>query len=136
MSGSGKRKKEQGAWAEQIAADHLEANGWRVVDRNYDCVIGEIDIVCEGLGDQLVFVEVRSAGTDYLESPSLTVDRGKQSRIIRTARWYMADRDRQDAFVRFDVVAVEANHNGVVQVDWYEDAFRPEESGQKQRFLW
>lgn len=136
MAGNGKQKKEQGAWAEKIAADHLKVNGWQVVDRNYECAIGEVDIVCEREGDQLLFVEVRSAGTDYLASPSLTVDRRKQNRIIRTARWYMADKDRLDSYVRFDVVAVEVTHNGAVQVEWYEDAFRPEESGQKQKFLW
>jgi putative endonuclease len=90
---------------EQLAANHLEQRGYRIVARNWRRPEGELDLVvsAEGL---LVFVEVRSrTGTERGHALE-TVDARKRSRILRAARMYIDEERPQAAVFRFDVVGV------------------------------
>jgi putative endonuclease len=95
----------RGARGEQLAVEHLERHGYRILERNYRCRGGEIDVVAEEQG-VLCFVEVRSCASDAFGGPLSTVRTRKQQRIIRAARHYLTTRRCLDREVRFDVVGI------------------------------
>ena len=99
-----------GRYGEQVAVGHLEAAGLEVLDRNWRCREGELDIVARD-GDVLVFVEVKTRSSAAFGSPAEAVSRVKSARIRQLAlRWLMARREAgvETAWsaLRFDVVAV------------------------------
>ncbi len=90
---------------EGIACDHLQKNGYRILERNYRCKLGEIDII--GLdGDTVAFIEVKTRSSDRYGSPSEAVNRGKQGRIVKTALSYMQSKAFFDRMCRFDVIEI------------------------------
>ncbi|MBI4962257.1 MAG: YraN family protein [Desulfomonile tiedjei] len=97
--------RERGQKAEQIAVDHLLGQGYRVVERNFRCKLGEIDIIATQAGE-LVFVEVRSRKSALSLDPIHSVNRRKQQQIIKAAQFYLARRFRTPPLSRFDVVLV------------------------------
>jgi putative endonuclease len=117
-----------GSDAEQIAATYLERHGALLIERNFRCRLGEIDIIAAD-GECLAFVEVRYRGPGSFSSASPTVDRRKQSKLIRTASLYVAHRaNASNQVMRFDVVAIDAVEGGDYNIEWIRDAFRPVDS--------
>lgn len=112
-----------GAAGEAEVARHLEAQGYTVEARNWHCRTGELDLVVLK-DDLIVFVEVRSVTTDFLESPTLTVLSAKQARVARAADAYLRARGRWPDRVRFDVAGV-SWRDGSASIDYYENAFVP-----------
>lgn len=96
---------ELGRRGEALAVAVLEAQGFTIVERNFRCRAGEIDLVALD-GPTLVFVEVRSRRGDRLGTPFDSVDPRKQARVTRVARHFLAARGVGDRDVRFDVVGV------------------------------
>lgn len=111
-----------GQYGERVAARYLEAGGLRVVDRNWRCRAGEIDIVAEE-GATLVFCEVKTRrGLDY-GSPAEAVTRAKQERLrVLAMQWLTAHR-RPYCPVRFDVVSVVVGRTGAAAVEHVREAF-------------
>ena len=95
-----------GRWGEDLAVRHLHAQGLEVVDRNWRCRDGELDIVARD-GRCLVFVEVKArSGTGYGE-PAEAVSPRKARRIhALAAKWLAEHRPEGRWDVRFDVVSV------------------------------
>ncbi len=106
-----------GAEAAARAAAFLSRKGYRVVDRNWTCRGGEIDLVCED-GDTLVFVEVRARTDPRHGTPLETVRDDKRRRLVRAAELYIAEKQLWDRSCRFDVVALAGE-----LVEHVEDAF-------------
>ncbi|MBD3393709.1 MAG: YraN family protein [Chitinivibrionales bacterium] len=96
----------KGRGGEDRAVEHLLANGYRIVARNYECRDGEIDCVAEAGDGTLVFVEVKAARSDAGGDPFSWVTRPKQRTLARMARRYLADHDIVDRACRFDVIAI------------------------------
>jgi putative endonuclease len=107
----------RGAQAEQQALDYLLAQGLRLVERNFRCRGGEIDLIMRE-GEQLVFVEVRYRRSARYGGALASVDRRKQGRLITAALHYL-QRHRTAGATRFDVVALE----GETPVQWVRNAF-------------
>ena len=96
---------ELGAHGERIAAAFLTDAGLRVLDRNWRCRDGELDIVARE-GDALVFCEVKTRrGTGYGQ-PVEAVGRAKQRRLRTLAQRWLAAHDEHAPELRFDVVGV------------------------------
>jgi putative endonuclease len=95
-----------GRRGEQLAVDHLLRKGYRVLKRNFHTRRGEIDIIARQ-GDQIVFVEVKTARGKAYGSPRDWVDVRKQARVIHAAVVYLALQRIQDTDCRFDVIAIE-----------------------------
>ena len=95
-----------GGDGEARAARFLERLGWRVLDRNWRCSSGELDLVCAD-GDTVVFVEVKARGSRLFGAPEEAVTALKRSRLVRSARCYLRDRGLESRPARFDVVAIE-----------------------------
>lgn len=100
-----RRKIITGKTGEGIAAGFLTQNGYRILDVNYRCPIGEIDIVASEKGE-LVFVEVKTRKSNAMGYPEQAVGFAKQKKMSQLALWYLRDKKVGDAAVRFDVVAI------------------------------
>ena len=107
---------------EEAAARHLEALGWRIVDRRFRAAGYEIDLVAER-GGVLAFVEVKTRRAGALAPPVAAVDWRKQRRIAAAAHVAVARWGRTARAFRFDVAAVTWEAAGPV-VEHLEDAFR------------
>lgn len=105
-----------GAYGERVAARHLAAQGMVLVDRNWRCADGEVDLVLRD-GDELVFCEVKTrSGTAY-GHPLEAVDEAKTQRLVRiAASWMSATGVRADR-VRFDMVGVLRRRRGAAEVE-------------------
>jgi putative endonuclease len=96
----------RGAVAEEAAARLLAQRGFRLLERNFTCRGGEIDLVCAD-GPVLVFVEVRARSSTRHGSAAETISPEKRRRIIRAARVYLLARKLGDPPCRFDVVVMD-----------------------------
>jgi putative endonuclease len=108
---------ERGASAEAVATGMLVAAGYRIVERNFRCDIGELDIIARD-GDVLVFVEVRSRATDDHGHAAEMVDRNKQRRVTRVASYYLLSVDPDYDECRFDVVAITGTDVELIKDAW------------------
>jgi putative endonuclease len=98
-------KTELGAQGERIAADHLTAVGLRVLDRNWRCREGELDLVARE-GDAIVFCEVKTRRGSGFGYPVEAVTPAKQRRLRTLAQRWLAAHDEHAPDLRFDVVGV------------------------------
>ena len=98
---------EIGALGEQLAVDHLTALGLRVIDRNWRCRWGELDVVAADVAaGVVVFVEVKTRTTDQFGGVAQAVTPQKVRRLRRLAGLWLANHDGSWAQVRIDVVGV------------------------------
>lgn len=105
--------------AEMLAAAHLEKQGLRVVERNYRCRQGEIDLIMRE-GDTLVFVEVRLRTNTKFGGAAESITQQKQGKILQTARHYLAGQ-RKLPPCRFDAVLLGGLDGGTIE--WLKNAF-------------
>ena len=95
-----------GRYGEQLAAEHLAAAGMTVVERNWRCPTGELDLVLRDVDGTLVFCEVKTrAGTGF-GAPAEAVGRVKARRLRQLASRYLMEHPSGGAELRFDVVSV------------------------------
>lgn len=94
-----------GERGESLAEVHLKSLGYRILERNYRCGLGEIDRIAVH-GSTLVFLEVKARRTGEFGSPLEAVDRRKRRKLTRLARYYVAQKGLHDTPRRFDVVGV------------------------------
>jgi putative endonuclease len=106
-----------GDLAERQAATFLERKGFRILERNYACRGGEIDLVCDD-GGTLVFVEVRARASARFGGAAATVRSAKKAHITHAAEHYLIARKVGERACRFDVVAIEGE-----RIEHYQDAF-------------
>jgi putative endonuclease len=103
-------RKRLGEWGESLAAEQLAANGYEIVERNWRCKRGEIDLVAWA-GLQLVFVEVKTRRGRAMGNPEEAVTQRKAQRLIELATIYVAELGVEIDW-RIDLVAVELDEAG------------------------
>jgi putative endonuclease len=103
-----------GQLGEDLAADHLRHEGYEILERNYRCPEGEVDIVARD-GHRLAFVEVRARRSLAFGTPEESVTPRKQSRLSAVARAYIQEHNHSDVDWGIDVVAIELSPNGLVR---------------------
>jgi putative endonuclease len=96
-----------GAAGEDLAAQWYKSNGYRVIDRNWRCREGEIDLIVQGHG-VVAFCEVKTRSSQRFGSPFDAVDHHKQQRIRRVATLWLRESSVRSRRLRFDVVGVVA----------------------------
>lgn len=101
-----KNNRKIGTYYETAAAYYLEQSGYEIVEKNYRCKLGEIDLIARD-GEYLVFCEVKFRTTKTKGSPLEAVNRKKQQTIIRCAQWYLMEHQLQEIPCRFDVVGID-----------------------------
>ena len=108
---------------EEAVARWYIAAGYEVVDRNWRCREGELDLVV-ARGAVLAFCEVKTRRTTAFGSPAEAVTVTKQRRLRTLAiRWLAAHPERRARTLRFDVASVLAAHHAVPAIDVIEGAF-------------
>jgi len=117
-------KKDLGDWGEKTAAKLLSKKGYRVIERNFQCNRGEIDLVAVKK-KILVFVEVKTRRDGNFGTGVSAITRTKKTRIVAAARQYIALHRMQDVQARFDVVALDPDDSAKNEI--LEDVIRLDE---------
>jgi len=119
----GELSKKLGILGEDIAANHLAGLGYKVIDRNFRSLHGEVDIVAED-GETLVFIEVKNYSFRSYGSPYSAIVRSKKESIVHAARTYLYRNRVADKACRFDVMAIYWDVEGGRKIELIKDAFR------------
>jgi putative endonuclease len=112
-----------GARGERAATLYLLLRGYRILERNFLCPMGEIDIVALKKG-VIVFVEVRTRQEGALVDPIESINNMKLAHIMDAARYYLWVRGKGSHFCRFDIISVHVRGLFKDRIHHYIDAFR------------
>ena len=112
-----------GQKGEELAADHLEKAGFKILFRNWKWGKHEIDIIAENK-EYIVFVEVKTRNEDFQMHPITSVNRDKQKSVIRAADGYL-QKFKLDKESRFDIITLIRKKDDTFEIDHMEDAFYP-----------
>lgn len=106
-----------GHQAEETALEHLSEQGLELLERNFRCKMGEIDLIMRH-DDTLIFVEVRYRNDTTRGTGAESITRAKIRRIIKTAEYFLlVHPEYHDIDCRFDVVSLDDS------IDWIQNAF-------------
>lgn len=111
-----------GRRGEDLAVEYLQEQGLVVLDRNWRCRDGELDVVCTD-SSRLVVCEIKTRSSTRYGLPAEAVDARKAHRIRRLAQLWLAAHQVRWCEVRFDVLAVLAEPGRPVEVQHYRAAF-------------
>ena len=105
------RRKDTGILGEKLAGDFLGKRGYRILEANYRCPYGEVDLIAEH-NDYLVFVEVRTRRSQEFGTPEESITAAKKERLRTVAAHYQQTHDNLPQLWRIDVVAIELDGKG------------------------
>jgi putative endonuclease len=111
-----------GQKGEDLATDHLEKAGFKIIFRNWKWGKHEIDIIAEK-NNMIVFVEVKTRSDDFQMHPVSAITKDKQKSIIWAADGYL-QKFRIDKESRFDIITI-IKKTDSFEIDHIEDAFYP-----------
>jgi putative endonuclease len=112
-----------GRRGERVAEKYIKRRGYKIIERNYRCSFGELDLIAEDRG-VLVFVEVKARAADEFGVPQAAGTQAKQHKMAQLAQNYLAHKGLGDVDCRFDVVAVSMADGEVKEVELIKDAFQ------------
>jgi putative endonuclease len=108
-----------GAYGERVAARAVVERGMELLDRNWRCQLGEIDLVAlDRAADEVVVVEVKTRRSVTYGHPAEAVNRAKLARLRRLAGRWLSEHDVRAEGVRIDVVAVRPQPAGPAVVEY------------------
>ena len=107
-----------GVKGEKLALEYLKKQKYKIVEQNFRCSFGELDIVATD-GNYIVFVEVKSRKNDAFGLPRQAVDWRKQKVIVQCAKYWLSSNKKTGMPCRFDVVEILGD-----QITLLKDAFR------------
>jgi len=99
------KRQKVGKYGESTATEFLKQNGYTIIERNYRCKLGEIDIIAMDK-ETIVFIEVRVKKTSKFGHPKATITPKKMRKISLTALNYLKINNKLNNKARFDVVAI------------------------------
>ena len=111
----------RGKCAENLALKFLRKQGLALLERNFHCRYGELDLVLKQ-GDTLVFVEVRYRKNQDFGGALESIDRFKQAKLRRAAEFYLLQHKHTDTPCRFDILCL-AGSLSRPDYDWIQNAF-------------
>ncbi|UFS72724.1 YraN family protein [Geomonas sp. RF6] len=121
MQGAGSNQS-LGEMGESIAVTFLKGAGFTIVERNFTCVCGELDIIARE-GRTIVFVEVKCRRNRIFGPPQLAVTPFKQRQISKAALVWLSKKKLYDAEARFDVVAIVLRKDDLPEIEHVRNAF-------------
>jgi len=107
-------RRRHGQIGEAVAAACLGDKGYQIIERNYRCSLGEVDIIARD-GRELVFIEVRTRSSSTFGTPQESIDKRKQLRMRRLAAYYLSRYGLERRPCRFDVVAIQLDRQEKVK---------------------
>lgn len=108
-----------GVLAEQLAAKYFQQQGLTLLQANYSCRFGEIDLILLD-GDTHVFAEVRLRSGSAFGGAAASIDARKQAKIVRTAQHYLSSLQRIPP-CRFDAILMQSTD--INRIEWIKNAF-------------
>ncbi len=111
-----------GVLGEELAYQYLRREGYKVLLRNYECALGEIDLIAKDKGT-LVFVEVKTRTSSAMGHPAEAVTSDKQRQILKCAHFYVKRYGIREVPCRFDVVSILMPSSGETRIELIRDAF-------------
>ena len=116
--------KKTGELGEEVAANFLIARGYRILERNFRCKGGEVDIIARDPEDKsLVFIEVKARRGLSYGVPQLAVTPFKQRQISKAALTWLSKNRLHDTNARFDVIAFLLSGDGLHKIEHIVNAF-------------
>jgi putative endonuclease len=115
------QKKELGKKGEEKALRFLKKKGYRIIEKNYVCKMGEMDLIAKEK-DTLVFIEVKTRTSTMFGPPQLAVTKFKQRQLSKVALNFLKEKKLEDVKARFDVVAILLVQEGE-EIELIRDAF-------------
>lgn len=116
------KRRETGLTGERVACDFLEKNGYHIIEKNYRCPGGEIDIIARQ-ENTLVFIEVRTKKSVQFGSPEESITSAKRERLRTVAAHYGQNRSNLPSLWRIDVVAIQMDRRDrVTRIEIIENA--------------
>ena len=115
-------KDELGRLGEHLAVQYLESEGMRVLERNWRCPAGEIDIVARD-GNTLVMVEVKTRSGLVFGTPFSAITAQKLARLRRLASAWTGSHKARYSEVRIDAVSVLVPRGGSIEIDHLRGVF-------------
>lgn len=103
-----------GQAGEEAAANYLKKRGFHLLQTNFSCMLGEIDIVAMD-GPCMVFVEVRTKSVNSFVLPQESITGKKKRKLKQVASFYLLAKNIKDKPLRFDVIAVSVGPDGQVE---------------------
>lgn len=94
-----------GNLGEDVSAKFLIDMGYEILERNFHSNYGEIDIIAKN-EKYIIFVEVKTRSYIFFGTPIEAVNKDKQRKIYKTARYYLYKNNLLNSFIRFDVIEV------------------------------
>ena len=120
----------RGIDGENAVCEYMRAHGFEILERNYSCYLGEVDIVAKD-GDYFVFCEVKARKDARYGYAIEAVTPQKITQIIRTADWYIKSKRLSTVDVRFDVAAVDLTKE---EIEYIPNAFTRNDMGRRNRW--
>ena len=111
-----------GVLGEELAFHYLKKKGYKVLLRNYESPLGEIDLIAKEKG-VLVFIEIKTRSSDAMGSPAESVTHLKRHQIVKTAQYYVKRYGIHHVPCRFDVVSVWMPNDAEPVIEIIENAF-------------
>lgn len=112
-----------GSIGEKAAIEYLEGRGYTIVEKNFRCKLGEIDIIAAD-NDVIAFIEVKTRSSDIFGTPGEAVNFYKQRKIVQTALAFIKQKKLYDWMSRFDVVEVIADdYDNIIDINLIKNAF-------------
>ena len=111
-----------GTIGEELAFHFLAQKGYKILLRNYESSLGEIDLIAKEKG-ALVFIEVKTRRTDAMGLPAESVTRDKRHQIIKSAKYYIKRYGIHNVPCRFDVVSILMPDGREPNIEIIENAF-------------
>jgi putative endonuclease len=115
------QKKELGKKGEEVAVRFLKKSGYHIIQRNYVCKMGEMDVIAKEK-DTLVFIEVKTRTSAAFGLPQFAVNPAKQMQLSKVALSFLKEKKIEGIKARFDVVAILIDSKGE-QIELIRDAF-------------
>lgn len=101
------KKQDIGKCGETLACKYLKENNYDIIERNFSCIQGEIDIIAhDKINSELVFFEVKTRSNFNYGFPCEAVNWQKQQHIRNCVKYYLYSRKIEDVFVRIDVIEI------------------------------
>jgi putative endonuclease len=111
-----------GKAGEEAAVQYLLQRGYRILERNFRCRFGEIDLIARD-GRTLAFIEVKTRRSQSFGPAASAVTFEKQRHLIKASQIYMAQKGKVDDLCRFDVVTIDMHAHGL-SIELIKDAFQ------------
>ena len=108
----------QGNAAEKIAATYLQQKGLSLIEKNFRCKYGEIDLIMQD-GKTLVFIEVRLRSNANFGGAAMSINQAKQQKLSRSAEYYL--QMHGNSACRFDAILMQSTN--INTIEWIQNAF-------------